>query len=78
MQNMEIITKNKRRPKSVLLDQGEHEAFKTYYKSFHTKEDAAEFMKLTRQVLDGVYFRGSGRWDTIQQIRKVMRRKEAA
>jgi hypothetical protein len=78
MQNMEIITKSKRKPKSVLLDRNEHEAFKEYYLSFHTKMDAEDTIGLKRQILDGVFYRGSGRWDTIQKIRKVMRRKQAA
>lgn len=62
----------KRIKRSEPLTPEEHEAFRSYYQTFHTKLDAAEHIGLTRQILDGVFYKGSGSGETIRIIRRKL------
>lgn len=63
---------SKRNRRSEPLTKEEHEAFKALFLSFPTKVDAEFYFKLKRQILDGVFYKGSGSTDTIKAIRKVL------
>jgi hypothetical protein len=59
-----------RKRRSEPLTKDEHKAFSKYVSSFPTKIDAAFAIGVSRPTLDGILFRGTGRPDVIQTIRK--------
>ena len=65
-------TTSARKRKSEKLTPEEHKAFKKYVASFPTKIDATEALNVTRPTLDGLIFRGSGRPETIEKVRKAI------
>jgi hypothetical protein len=71
---MKVLKDRKRRSESLTKE--EFDAFLIYVKSFPTKTDAAEAIGLTRQTLNAVEFRGTGRPDSVQLIRGKL--KEAS
>jgi hypothetical protein len=71
MQNIQFMS-SKRNRRSEPLTPEEHKIFQTIYTSFPTKVDAEVYFGLIRQILDGVYYKGSGSTDTIKTIRKKL------
>jgi hypothetical protein len=66
------IMNMKRNRRSEPLTRDEHEAFKTLFLSFPTKVDAEFYFNLKRQILDGVFYKGSGSTETIKVIRRKL------
>lgn len=61
-----------RKRRSEPLTKDEQKTFLKYVGSFPTKIDAAEAIGVSRPTLDGILFRGTGRPDVIQSIRKKL------
>lgn len=59
--------------KSERLTVAEHEAFKKWVKSFHTKHDASLAFPFSKITLDAVLLKGSGKPDTCAAIRTLIR-----
>lgn len=73
MLNIQTMTQ-KRNRRSEPLTKDEHEAFKALFVSFPTKVDAEYYFGLSRQILDGVFLKGSGSTETVKTIRKQLRK----
>jgi hypothetical protein len=67
-----------RKKRSEKMTAEERKAFLKYIKSFETKYDAKEALSVSRPTLDNLIFKGSGKPDTIQKIRKMISQNTAA
>lgn len=73
------ISMEQRKRRSESLSKDEHKAFVKLFYSFPTKVDAeVYFSPLSRQVLDLVAIKGSGRYDTIAIIREKLQASKSA
>jgi hypothetical protein len=75
MQNIENMLQKRNRRSEPLTTQ-EHEQFKSLFISFPTKVDAEFYFGIKRQILDGVFYKGSGSTETIKAVRKKLQKSE--
>jgi hypothetical protein len=59
--------------RSEIMTKEEHRAFEKWVKSFPTQLDAADVLGYSRVTLMNVVIKGSGKPETIQRIREVIK-----
>lgn len=67
-----------RKRRSEKLTPEEHEAFKSYVRSFQTKYDAHLALNISLNTVDSVLLKGSGKPGTIDKIREKINPVEEA
>jgi DNA-binding XRE family transcriptional regulator len=67
---MENLPERNRRSEQMTKE--EHKAFKQYVQRFPTKQDAADILGFTRQTVDSILLKGSGKPESIKVIREKL------